>query len=120
MHKRKRKHEARKAEDRTQNERKGAVRGRAELSHMPALARLYLLSGFLAQAVALLYYLAKLALSAESCILCRTPFPGILALLVLVKQFFWVKHTGTWVPGPRQRSSNILRIGEDDKSRAGG
>ncbi len=87
---------------------------------MPALARMYLLSGFLAQAVALLYYFAKLALSAESCILCRTPFLGILALLVRVKQFFWVKHTGTWVPGPRQRSSNILRIGEDDKSRAGG
>jgi hypothetical protein len=37
-----RKHEARKAEDRTQNE-KGAVRGRAELSHMTALTRLYLL-----------------------------------------------------------------------------
>jgi hypothetical protein len=42
----------------------------------------------LAQAVALLYHFAKLALSAESCILCRTPFPGILALLVLVEQFF--------------------------------
>ena len=99
MHKRKRKHEARKAEDRTQNERKGAVRGRAELTHMPALARMYLLSGFLAQAVALLYYFAKLALSAESCILCRTPFPGILALLVLVKQFFLGqahRNMGAW------------------------